>query len=389
MNKNIKRIIAITLAISNLAVIEPSRYIDLLTTRAYSAELIEGISDLEVCKNSGSTELEMYKDSDYDNSTEFKDDITKYYIELSESTGKFNIRADVDSGYSVKVIDESDDDEEYDLEDEISIKAGDSKTVSVEITKNSDSSNQKVTIKLRRKEAEDDDEEDNDKIYLSDLTLSHGEDYYKLNFAPKNSLYNINVPADINYIKIEAKPDDRDEDKVNINGISVHKDDDYSTRIPLNMGKNEINITVKNDEDERTYIINITRGNNAPSNIDSNNKTNKWIQNNGKWQYIDSSGNIAKNLWVQNYYLTNNGDMATEWLNYNGSWYYLGSDGAFKAGWKLIGGNWYCFDSIGKIKIGWFKDSDGKWYYLNSFGAMAYNTMVDGYRLGNSGAWVK
>jgi len=40
------------------------------------------------------------------------------------------------------------------------------------------------------------------------------------------------------------------------------------------------------------------------------------------------------------------------------------------------------------MKTGWLNDN-GTWYYLNGSGAMLANTIVDGYKLGASGAWAK
>ena len=41
------------------------------------------------------------------------------------------------------------------------------------------------------------------------------------------------------------------------------------------------------------------------------------------------------------------------------------------------------------MKTGWIQ-LENKWYYLNTnTGSMAKNTVVDGYRLKNDGAWVK
>lgn len=41
------------------------------------------------------------------------------------------------------------------------------------------------------------------------------------------------------------------------------------------------------------------------------------------------------------------------------------------------------------MQTGWIKDFNGKYYYLNSNGAMAYSTIVDGYKLGANGARIK
>ena len=60
--------------------------------------------------------------------------------------------------------------------------------------------------------------------------------------------------------------------------------------------------------------------------------------------------------------------MKTGWLNDNGTWYYLQSNGAMKTGWL---------------------NDNGTWYYLNANGSMAANTVVDGYKLGANGAWIR
>ncbi len=74
----------------------------------------------------------------------------------------------------------------------------------------------------------------------------------------------------------------------------------------------------------------------------------------------------------------------------DGKWYHLSSSGEMSTGWmKDINGKWYYLKDSGVMATGWHKDSDGKWYYLNSDGSMAVNTVVDGYKVGTNGAWIK
>lgn len=68
------------------------------------------------------------------------------------------------------------------------------------------------------------------------------------------------------------------------------------------------------------------------------------------------------------------------------------ADGKMDTGWfKDIDGKWYylCdgknYGTLGHMETGW-KYIDNKWYYLNADGAMASNTVVDGYELGRDGA---
>ncbi|NRT74140.1 glucan-binding YG repeat protein [Clostridium beijerinckii] len=59
--------------------------------------------------------------------------------------------------------------------------------------------------------------------------------------------------------------------------------------------------------------------------------------------------------------------MKTGWFNDNGTWYYLNGSGAMQTGWL---------------------NDNGTWYYLYSNGSMAANTVINGYKLSASGAWV-
>lgn len=77
------------------------------------------------------------------------------------------------------------------------------------------------------------------------------------------------------------------------------------------------------------------------------------------------------------------------WIkNVDGSWSYNHDGGLFKNTWlQLNEGEWYYFKEDGKMATGWIELSDG-WYYLYSNGAMACNTVIDGYKLNGSGQWI-
>ena len=162
-------------------------------------------------------------------------------------------------------------------------------------------------------------------------------------------------------------------------------------------------------------------------NADFSSYDSHWVHTGGSWYWIDEYGEMAtgwREIDGQWYFFNNSGAMQTGWYDDGSSWYWFGSDGAMTTGWRSIAGSWYCFDSSGAMLTGW-KQSAGLWYYLDgsgamvtgwlnengswyyfddsgvmkancwmgdyyflSNGAMATNTVIDGYRIGPDGKWI-
>lgn len=82
-------------------------------------------------------------------------------------------------------------------------------------------------------------------------------------------------------------------------------------------------------------------------------------------------------------------NVATGWVKaVDGTWSYNKADGTKATGWIQDGSTWYYLNASGVMQTGWVNDN-GTWYYCNTSGAMLANTTVDGYVLGDNGAWVK
>ena len=398
MNKNIKKLIACALTISALSAFMPTMNFDLMTTKAYAAS--NELTSLKL-KTSGGSTIKTYSDDDYKSKNEVDDDEIKtsdtYYAKTSSS----KIKISTSGADYVRVFKgTSNSNKGVKTSSSISLSSG-TNTITVRVysedpgtVKYSDTSKKvsEYKIKVKYTGSSSDNDEENGEVYLKSLTLSDGN----LNFSKKTSSYNINVAESVKEIKITAKPDcdsdEYDDYEVRIDGTEVDEDDNFRKTVSLNKGKNEIKVTVEDDDsNKRTYTLNITRSgttstNNSNTTTNNNNnssnsgsptttiKANQWVQTNGKWQYNDSTGNPIKNSWFadrnygKTYYLQADGTMATGWLNNNGKWYYLGADGAMKTGWIIDG---------------------GKYYYLYADGTMAYNTTINGYKLSSSGAWVK
>jgi 2',3'-cyclic-nucleotide 2'-phosphodiesterase (5'-nucleotidase family)/glucan-binding YG repeat protein len=118
-----------------------------------------------------------------------------------------------------------------------------------------------------------------------------------------------------------------------------------------------------------------------------------WVQVDGKWYLLGKDGDmksgwvLSKNKW---YYLDlTDGDMKTGWLKWNNKWYYLDAvNGDMETGWQKVNNKWYFLADSGVMQTGWVK-SGTKWYFLYKDGSMAVNTVIDGYKIGKDGAWIK
>ncbi|AQR94498.1 InlB B-repeat-containing protein [Clostridium saccharoperbutylacetonicum] len=142
------------------------------------------------------------------------------------------------------------------------------------------------------------------------------------------------------------------------------------------------------------------------------NKSNKtgWVKDNGYWYFFDKTGTMitgwykaeagdwtfdSKDTVGQWFHLGKEGKMDMGWFkDTDGSWYFLcdgkdyGALGYMETGWKFIDGKWYFLKGNGAMATGWTY-VDGNWHYLQANGSMASNTVVDGYTLNASGAWVQ
>lgn len=364
MNKNIKRTMAIALAVGAFSAVAPTKYVSLITTEAHaSSSDADELSDLQLQTSDGDS-LDIYEDSSYDDELDDEPVVGEtYYAETSESKVVLNIDgADEDN---VRIFKGS---TEYETGDDISISSDTTTKLKVRVYEDaydededysSSEYNQYTVI------VENTDEEDND-INLSSIALSNGY----INFDEDTTSYNINVAQDVRSINVTATPEE-DDYTVTINGTTVDEDDDYAKAVSLSTGSNAIKIKISDDDDNtKTYTLNV----------------NKPAQQ-AAVQGINMAG-IPNQAGIGN----NNGiaNGATKgWKNDNGIWNYLDYSGNKTKGWQQIDGSWYYLDNDGKMKTGWLKDTNESWYYLQPSGAMAKNTVVDGYKIGTNGAWIK
>jgi beta-xylosidase/glucan-binding YG repeat protein/uncharacterized protein YjdB len=118
-------------------------------------------------------------------------------------------------------------------------------------------------------------------------------------------------------------------------------------------------------------------------------RTGIWEKSEQGWKYIENNAPVTGWKQVNNnwYLMDEKGVMQTGWKEVNNTWYLLKDDGVMSTGWQQVNGTWYLLENDGAMAIGW-QQVNGKWYYLYVDGSMASNTVIDGYTVDESGAWI-
>jgi len=434
MHKKIKHIIAASLVIGTVSGLLPANNFILGTTQACASTYEDAstgeLSSLTVTWGSGN-EFKLYDSYSGD-----EVDLTgkhDYYV-LLKSDSAIQVNAEVKgSGYVVKEFTSSSKTENGEAVGadisistykDIYLRTYKSEAAYKEAYANGNVSECEETyvIHVKKSTTTSETEQDREYAYLTNIHLSDGN----IDFSKNQTSYDVNVDENVDQITVKATPED-DEDYVEINGGAVYKEDNFQKTISLDKGNNTIKVYVEKDKEDATYTLNVYRGKvtSSPSTTTSNtqnfaiqsdvNSFNAWQRVDGKWRYIDGSGDVLKNQWwfdkntginyylkedgyratgwLNNnnnwYYFNENGEMKTDWINVNKNWYYLNKSGVMKMGWlEDSTGNSYYLDNNGAMKIGWVENSDGKWYYLDSTGKMVKSATINGDTVGADGALV-
>ncbi|MDR3593933.1 Ig-like domain-containing protein [Clostridium sp.] len=180
--------------------------------------------------------------------------------------------------------------------------------------------------------------------------------------------------------------------------------------LPLSSGSSSSSSSSSHHNDSSTTDTST----NTDTNKNDNNNSTKigWTQDTtGTWYYVKDRGTkttgwkLIDNKWyffndntgamVRGWYKSEAGDWTYDQKDTLGQWFHLDADGKLTTGWyKDTDGNWYylCdgsdYGALGVMETGW-KYINSNWYYFNDNGAMASNTVVDGYTLGSDGALVE
>lgn len=434
MNKNIKRIIAMSLAIGGISAATPAASLNLLTTKVYaSTSNAETLDNLEL-QDEEDDSIQLYVDDDYTDEVA-GDEVEKgktYYAETSSD--KVHIDgidgADEDNVRIFKGSSET----AYEVGDNISLSSG-TTTLKVRIyenayddyddyddANNSDYNEYEIKVEYTGDD-ENDNKDENDKDTLDSLKLSDkndntiklydNEDYDKKvandeveegnTYYAKTTSDEIKIETDgpdNDYIKIFKSTSDSAKgvdpgDNISVSGdktltVRIYNEEpdsdityeedgnvigEYKIKLEYDEDSTTASKTVE-DSSEATGTSNETTNNSATTTTaaTTNIAANQWIQVNGKWQYNDAIGQTLKSTW----YYDRNLDKT----------YYLQADGNMATDWLKLDDKWYYLGADGAKKTGW-QLLNGSWYYLDSQGVMACNTTISGYKLGANGAWIK
>lgn len=369
MNKTIKRVIAVALAVNALSVIEPINNFNITNTIIANAE-VKGADLKKISLGYGSIDFKRSK--------------TEYTVNLDSDIDELKVSAEPredDAQIEINGTDVSNSDNRK----MVKLDKGENKIL---IKVQNGSRKKTYTLTVNRGHAEE------NQIYLSNIILNQGE----INFSKDTTSYDVKLKSDVNELSIKAVPEDTDYD-VEIDGITAYEDNNFKRTVSLKSGDSSINVKIQDDDDhEKTYTLNIKReavstsantSSNSASSVKQENNTsadtnkanittsniviNKgWVLNNGQWCYVEEDGNRS-----------------IGWKSLNNIWYYFDQSGQMKTGWQQLKGQWYYLDDNGQMKTGWLKNYDGKWYYFYSSGVMAKSVTIDGSKLDKNGAWVK
>ena len=124
----------------------------------------------------------------------------------------------------------------------------------------------------------------------------------------------------------------------------------------------------------------------------STNAAGNWIETKDGWKYKDDDGKYAKYMYIDGWYLNENGiqtgDYQASWKKDSKGWWYGDDSGWYaKDDRYYIDGEKYDFDSSGYlIEYGWKKNDKG-WYYQFDEESYASAEWIDGYWIGADGYW--
>jgi len=241
MNKSIKRVVAIVLAIGTFAILEPVKYSNIMSTKAYATSsdiYLKGISVTDgdpITLNSASKTY----------TTNVPNIDTDVVIRVTTNEDSDNVKID---GNSL----ETQSNTKYKMT--VSLDKG-VNTFDIVVTDKDGNKEREYTLKIDRGGKQS---TDSDSVFLDNINVDFGD----LQFSKDTTSYDLNVDENVAELRVQADPEDNNY-IVRIDGIKVDDSDKFRRIIKLSKGQNEIPIDVEDDQDDtntKTYTLNVYRG---------------------------------------------------------------------------------------------------------------------------------
>lgn len=254
MNKNIKRMIAIGLAIGAFSFLEPVRYSNIFTEKVYADDSIylKGIS-----VSDGDTITLNSSKKTY--TTAVPNTSTEVVIRVTTNNDSDKVTIDGDSNP------EKQSSKKY--KKTVSLDKG-INTFEIKVEDEDGQNERDYTLKIDRGGKQS---TDSDSVFLNNINV----DYGNIDFVKTTYDYDLTVPEDVDKLRVQADPENNNY-IVRINGTKVYEDDKFRKVVNLSKGENVIPIDIEDDQDEnntKTYNLNVYRGKN-PNKTNDTNDTN-------------------------------------------------------------------------------------------------------------------
>lgn len=254
MNKGIKRVVAISLAIGTFSMLEPVRYSNIMSTKSYADSdiYLKGISVTDGDNITLTSSKKTY-------STNVPNTSTEVVIRVTTNDKDDKVTIDGDSNPEKQ--------SDTKFKKTVTLEKG-VNTFDIVVEDEDGEKEREYTLKIDRGGKQS---TDSDSVFLDDLNVDYGE----IDFSKLTTSYELNVDEDVEELRVQAKPEN-DNYIVRIDGSKVDDDEKFRRTVKLSKGANAISIDIEDDEDDentKTYTLNVYRGKN-PSKTNSITTTN-------------------------------------------------------------------------------------------------------------------
>ena len=241
MNKGIKRIVSIVLAISAFTILEPIKYSNIMITKAYADSDIYlrgiGVTDGDDIILNSATKTYTTNVPNID---------TEAVIRVSTNKKTDKVTIDDDSNPQKQ--------SDTKFTETVTLEKG-VNTFKIVVEDEDGKNEREYTLKIDRGGKQS---TDINSVFLDNINIDFGD----LEFLKTTTSYDVNVAENISQLRVQGTPEN-DNYIVRIDGTEVDDSDKFRRMVDLSKGENTISIDVEDNQDDtntKTYTLNVYRG---------------------------------------------------------------------------------------------------------------------------------